>query len=175
MIIHFIEASHGGGGNWGKFMLARFELAEWTYPSALPEAEGHRLLHGRGWDVHHLLFVDLQTGEGVMLRPGGIAHADLEKHKIWVCPMAEPFLEWLYQQDVRDITTLPSYVELPEAPFAMAGYRRKGEEVSEVPVALYALRELVQAAVAEGVGDRVGAAIAHLALLCRNQGQELKL
>lgn len=128
MIIHFIETSQGGTGNWGKFMLARFERAEWERHSALPEATEFRLLSGRGWSPAHLLFLDLETGEGTMLspRPSGNVHADLNKHKVWICPMAEPFLVWLYQQDLTDITALPSYVELPDAPFAVAGYRRGG-------------------------------------------------
>lgn len=46
-----------------------------------------------------------------------------EKHKIWVCPLYEPFLEWLYRQDVRDLGKLPDHVTL-EAPAALWGYRR---------------------------------------------------
>lgn len=127
MKVKFIEATHGidSAGNHGKFMLGRFEQDEWTYQSALPGFPV-RLLSGRGWDRHHLLFVDLQTGEGTMLSPGGSARSDLEKHKVWVCPMAEPFLEWLYLQDTTDLDALPMLVELPDAPFAMAGYRRAG-------------------------------------------------
>lgn len=127
MITKFIEATHGstyGGGNWGKFMIARFEESEWGYRSALA---GSTLLSGRGWDPRHILFLDLQTGEGTMLTPGGSAHADLEKHRVWVCPMAEPFLQWLYEQDVSDLEALPGLVELPDAPFAVAGYRRPGQ------------------------------------------------
>lgn len=95
MIIHFIETSHGGTGNWGKFMLARFEREEWEQHSSLPEATESRLLSGRGWAPGHLLFLNLETGEGTMLSPraGASVHADLNKHKVWICPMAEPFLE----------------------------------------------------------------------------------
>lgn len=133
MKIRFIEAGHPvteenpNGGNHGKFMVAQFEPEEWAYRSALPGFPSP-LLAGRGWSHRHLLFVDLQTGEGTFLRPhaGGRVHADLEKHKIWICPLAEPFLEWLYQQDLSDLDALPSYVELPDAEFAMAGYRRSG-------------------------------------------------
>src|SRR6185437_723000 len=81
----FIEVSQGGTGNWGKFMLARFTEEEWARGSALPEAASLRsLLAARGWAPNHLLFVDLETGEGALLAPGGSAPADLEKHRIWV-------------------------------------------------------------------------------------------
>lgn len=125
----FIEVTQNAEGvldrsNWGKFMLARFDESEWIRDSALSGQPS--LLTARGWVPDHLLFLDLETGEGTMLLPGGCAHADLEKHKVWVCPMAEPFLEWLYEQDTTDIQALPDLVELPDAPFAMAGYRRPG-------------------------------------------------
>lgn len=132
----FIEASQGdaaGPANWGKFMLARFEPEEWAHRVTLPVADfvpgaeaSRSLLVARGWSPRHVLFVDLETGEGTMLSPGGSAKADLEKHRVWVCPLAEPFLEWLYEQDLRDLQALPSYVQLPDAPFSMAGYRRHG-------------------------------------------------
>lgn len=136
MLTKFIEASHGGGGNWGKFMLGRFSPEEWTRHSELPEIktvpgslDARSLLAGRGWSPKHILFMDLQTGEGAMLLPhrNASVHADLDKHKVWLCPMAEPFLEWLYQQDLGVLDALPAYVELPDAPFAMAGYRRPGK------------------------------------------------
>lgn len=123
---YFFEASHGGTGNWGKFMIGEFGAIDWTTPSALPEASDQLLLRGRGWGYDHVLFVDLQTGEGAILKPGGVVKADLEKHAIWVCPMAEPFLEWFYAQDRSNLGALPRYVELPDAPFAMSGYRRPG-------------------------------------------------
>jgi hypothetical protein len=43
---------------------------------------------------------------------------------IWVCPMFEPFLTWLYKQP--DPFAIPAHVDLPDAPFAMQGYRRSG-------------------------------------------------
>lgn len=125
----FFFDSSQGHSNWGKFMLGQFEAEEWFRPTALPAAEGEPMLFGRGWRPGHLLFVDLQTGEGAILMPGKgcSARADLAKHKVWVCPMAEPFLEWLYEQDLSDLSMLPRYVELPNAPFEMSGYRRAGE------------------------------------------------
>ena len=75
-----------------------------------------------------MLVVDLETGEGAMFSPGGLAAADLQKHRIWVCPMFEPFLAWLYKQDLSDLTKLPKHVDLPDAPFEMHGYRREGKK-----------------------------------------------
>ena len=119
-----IEATNGPA-NWGKFLLGRFDR-EWDLVSAVaPET---LLLYGRGWEPNHLLILDLQTGEGAIFRPGGMAHADLEKHRIWVCPLFEPFLEWLYKQDLTDLDKLPAQIDLPKAEFQWAGYRRPGPE-----------------------------------------------
>ncbi len=123
----FIEATNGPY-NWGKFMLGRFTPEEWAQRSKVDKGS---MLGGRGWDHKHLLVLDLQTGEGTVFRPGGSAKADLNKHKIWVCPLYEPFLNWLYKQDLTDLAALPDEVtfNLTEAPFEMSGYRRKGPPV----------------------------------------------
>ena len=130
METHFIEAVHRalGPGNHGKFMLGRFTPDEWRRASAVDAVMGldTRLLRRCGWGAEHVLVWDLETGEGAIFRPGGFATADLEKHRVWVCPMFEPFLEWLYEQDLRDLTALPSIVELPDAPFEGHGHRRQG-------------------------------------------------
>jgi hypothetical protein len=122
----FIDATNGKL-NWGKFMLGRFTPEEWARRSTV---DGGPMLGGRGWDRRHLLVLDLQTGEGAVFSPGGSARADLNKHKIWVCPLYEPFLTWLYKQDLADLSALPDEVSftLAEAPFAMAGYRREGQQ-----------------------------------------------
>lgn len=141
-----IETEHGEGrGNHGKFMLLRPDT-EWERVSLLPTLQQARprsdeegqvqdrlrvptpnLLGGVcGWGLRHLWVLDLQTGEGACFLPGGYAVADLDKHAVWVCPMFQPFLEWLYDQDLSDLDALPDVVQLPEAPFAFAGYRREG-------------------------------------------------
>lgn len=121
----FVEAI--GTLNWGKFMVGRFTQDEWDRRS---EVDGRRLVAGRGWDRHrHLLVFDLQTGEGALFWPhaNGMARMDLAKHKIWVCPLYEPFLEWLYLQDPDDLDVLPDRVELMDAEPSMYGYRRAGD------------------------------------------------
>jgi hypothetical protein len=122
----FIEATQPEGKefNWGKFMLARFEPEEWARRD---QVSGSLMLRGRGWDTYHILVTDLQTGEGAIFRPGGYARGDLKKHKIWVCPMFEPFLTWLYTQDTTDIEKLPALVRL-DAPPEFQGYRREGPD-----------------------------------------------
>ncbi len=110
--------------NWGKFVIMRFDN-EWQEKSAFTD---HSLLREVGWHPKNIIVMDLQTGEGGRFLPGGLAAADLDKHKIWVCPMYEPFLEWLYRQDLTDLNKLPNSVNLPNAKFAMAGYRRQGEK-----------------------------------------------
>lgn len=129
MITKIIEVTNNNQ-NWGKFMLCRPDV-EWERkalitgePSSLP------LLRTCGWGREHFWVLDLQTGEGAYFLPGGLATADLNDHRIWVCPMFEPFLKWLYAQDsamLKDFTQLPDVVNLPDAKFAMYGYRRKGK------------------------------------------------
>jgi hypothetical protein len=117
--VKIVEVTNGIA-NWGKFLLGRFDT-EWDYKSAI---DGISIIAGRGWSLDHFLLLDLQTGEGAIFRPGGLAKADLDKHRIWVCPMYEPFLTWLYKQP--DPFAIPTHVDLPDAEFAFAGYRRPG-------------------------------------------------
>ena len=113
--------------NWGKFMLGRFDH-EWKQCSTISTLSTP-LLREIGWDSSHLLVLDLQTGEGAIFRinPSGHAANDLRKHRIWVCPLFEPFLVWLYRQDVSDLSALPAMIDLPDAEPALWGYRRPGQ------------------------------------------------
>jgi hypothetical protein len=121
MITQFIEASQPEHVNWGKFLLARFDEAEGEIESMLPGFKGNIFRTGgqRTMNPNTTLVVDLQTGEGAAfsLDGNGSATYDLNEHKIWVCPMYEPFLCWLYMQHLGngkgDIRSLPRYVELP--------------------------------------------------------------
>lgn len=65
----------------------------------------------------------------------GYAAADLDRHRVWVCPMFEPFLGWLYGHFNADTEqwydTLPAVVELPDAPAALQGYRREGRAAGD--------------------------------------------
>ena len=125
MLTKLIEACDGSKFNWGKFMVQAFTPEEWQYRS---EVDGRPLLGGRGWGPEHLMVFDLQIGEGALFKvtPHGLARSDLEKHKVLVCPLFEPFLKWLYQQDVSDLEKLPDLVNLGDVPTAMFGYRRDG-------------------------------------------------
>lgn len=140
MNLAIIEASNGF--NHGKFGVAAHTRQQWQHAGALPEEPmGGRLLARLGWSRRHLWVLDLQTGEGAMFLHGGLASADLNKHKIWVCPLFEPFLAWLYTQRLPDdltlvdvwIQSLPAYVELPDAPADMHGYRRPGPQEPREP------------------------------------------
>ena len=130
MEIKFIEAAQGSQGpNWGKFLVGRFTNEEWARRSTLPKDKSPTSLLWRvGWSRQHIVVMDLQTGEGAIFNPGGWAQMDLEKHAVWVCPLFEPFLQWLWGQDLSNLAALPSYVELPEAPFELRGYRRPGPQ-----------------------------------------------
>ena len=118
----FIEATNNDQ-NWGKFILIRFDV-EWEQKSFTT----HSLLGEVGWRPENIIVFDLQTGEGARFLPGGLASADLDRHKIWCCPLFESFLEWLYLQDLTDLNNLPNVINLPNAEFAFAGYRRKGNQ-----------------------------------------------
>jgi len=128
MISVFVELTDGF--NWGKFMVGTFTKEEWEHRS---KVDGRRLLSGQcGWSPRHLLVFDLQTGEGAMFLTAGNAKVDLDKHKIWCCPMYEVFLGWLYAhpEHCADIRTLPSLIELDPSETrghnALYGYRRPG-------------------------------------------------
>lgn len=128
MRITFVEATNGF--NWGKFAIGRFDAEELAYRSVIEEKEmgvSAKLVGSRGWGPEHFWFMDLQTGEAAMFRHGGHARADLAKHRIWVCPMAEPTLVWIYAHSLDE---LPAVIELTEAeaPSAFAGYRRPGPD-----------------------------------------------
>ena len=142
MKTRIIEAA-SPAGNHGKFLLGRMDV-EWAVRTGLYEVArtvtdgvlgpgswsepGHSpgpLLRQLGWGPEFLWVLDLQTGEGAFFRPGGLARYDLGKHAIWVCPLFEPFLEWLYAQDLSDLDALPACVVL-EHPLELAGYRRPG-------------------------------------------------
>ena len=109
--------------NWGKFMLMRFSQEEWAIQSAIGQGS---LLKNVGWNPTQVWVLDLQTCEGAAFVPHGLASADLNKHKVWVCPMYEPFLNWLYEQDLTRLDALPSFLDLPDAEFDFCGYRRPG-------------------------------------------------
>jgi hypothetical protein len=126
--LKFLEVTNGRA-NWGKFCIGTFTAEEWQQRAVI---DGGPLIAGRGWTPRHVWILDLQTGEGAMFLPGGLARADLEKHAIWVCPMYEPMLKWLYDRvrgasDVAAaIAALPDHIDLPDAPFALSGYRWPG-------------------------------------------------
>jgi hypothetical protein len=136
LIAHIVEATNGL--NYGKFLLARLDADELRMPTAMPEGNGTPWWrHGglRRLNPHTTLVVDLQTGEGACFTLEGSgfhAHVDLERFRVHVCPLYEPFLGWLYDRGEfargrGDLTTLPRYLELPDAPAAFAGHRRPGE------------------------------------------------
>lgn len=132
MIAHYVETYNDF--NHGKFVLLRHGPEDLRRRSALPGYETTHILVGRKWDADGTFIADLQTGEGCVfyLECGSAAvqYTLNQKHKIWVCPMYEPFVCWLADTHPElargggDITALPSVVELPDAPTAVAGYRR---------------------------------------------------
>lgn len=133
MKTRFVEATQDAetGGNWGKFCVGLFDKEEWSRREGLPAAGGYGMLVSRGWRPETTIHVlDLQTGEGALFSLFGSARADLQKHRVWVCPMFEPFLVWLYEfvyaAGDKWFDKLPVVVELPKAEFAFAGYRRPG-------------------------------------------------
>lgn len=133
MRTRLIEVTNGPN-NWGKFLVGQFTDLEATHASMVDT--GRPLLRAIGFgDLEPwLLVLDLQTREGGLFSCRGQASADLNQHRVWVCPMFEPFLNWLYARwraadaagDRWWWEGLPAHVDLPDAPFAMQGYRRAG-------------------------------------------------
>jgi hypothetical protein len=125
-----VELSNGF--NWGKFLVARPDAREWSRRSLVETAPETPMLRRLGWDESHVWILDLATGEGACFRPGGFPKADLDKHRIWVCPMFEVFLGWFYKhpQYWVDIDALPELLSLSDeealAASAFYGYRRSG-------------------------------------------------
>ena len=119
--------------NWGKFMVGIFDDTDWQTSSDIGRHAS--ILRARGWDVQHFWLLDIETGEGACFRHGGHPKADLDKHRVWVCPLYECFLGWLYKQPkdfLNDLEKLPSKVilskEETQAHTAMYGYRRLGPD-----------------------------------------------
>lgn len=120
-----VTQSQASGFNWGKVLVCEF-TDEWDVPSVI--GAHHSLLAARGWGRNVRLVLDIETGEGALFSfPIGSAHNDLQKRRIWVCPMFEPLMcHWQTINWAGDLDELPDVVELPDAPAAMASYRRPG-------------------------------------------------
>lgn len=122
-----------GGFNHGKFLIGRFDTE-----LERKDMGGFPLIAPRwGWGgpKDHILLLDIETGEGALFRPGGYAPADLDKHRIWVCPMFLATMEVLYKMDLSDLDALPDFLEIESEP-AMSGYRRPGPEYTR-PVTFF--------------------------------------
>lgn len=129
MKLKIIEA-HGNGLNWGKFAVGQMTEEEWNTRSTVEE-DNRQLMASIGyWSRDWLWVLDLQTGEGIFAPMKGRARYVLDKHKVWVCPLYEPFLDWLIENFRTDVDKLPSNVVLSDAPASMYGYRRAGTSSS---------------------------------------------
>lgn len=157
-IIEVSNRVNGNLFNYGKFLVGMMD-EEWQRQALAVETGlgestpraimgGGPLLHQCGWSREFLWVLDLQTGEGVFVKPTGNAAADLTKHAIWVCLLYEPFLVWLYGQyrtwkDIAVIVEqslqptlldfLPETLELTDAPAGIHGYRRPGPDRATHP------------------------------------------
>lgn len=111
--------------NWGKFLIAEFDDKAWEHIS---EISNSPLLTAIGYRPQRtgLWILDLQTREGAYFYPDGSALADLNKTRIWTCPLFEPFLIWLYENYEGNLNELPSVVHLKNAPAALGVARRPG-------------------------------------------------
>jgi hypothetical protein len=126
-----IEFTHtGDAGNWAKVLVAAFS-DEWAHRSVVADDRPRSLLSACGWGSWHRLIMDLQTGEGLIVSPGGDASVDLAKRRLWTCPLFPFALDWLYRQDLSDVSTLPDAVELPQAPVSLTGQRGAGPSMND--------------------------------------------
>ncbi len=136
MELRIVEAGQGhtaGLSNHGKCGIGRYTGEQWAEPGQFPGSESSQLLRQCGWGPRHYWVLDLQTGEGAVFQVPGYAPADLNKRRIWVCPMFEPFLAWMFEHARREganwFERLPRTVMLDDAEFCMHGYRRAGVHV----------------------------------------------
>ncbi len=109
-----IEASDCDKFNWGKFLIGRFDH-EWERRAQILSAlDGPSLIGSQGWGPEDLLVMDLSVGHAAMFTPraGALPHVDVENTGIYFCPLFRGFMEWLYRQDLQDLSGLPDYVEL---------------------------------------------------------------
>jgi hypothetical protein len=115
--------------NWGKFLITEFDDKAWDHISAI---NARPLLPTIGYVRRRpgLWVLDLQTREGAYFYPDGSAIADLNKTRIWTCPLFEPFLLWLYENYEGSLVSLPNVVYLNNAPAALAVPRRAGDQTS---------------------------------------------
>jgi hypothetical protein len=124
------------GINWGKFMLARFDSEEWGRRTLVDDSP-FPLLMRCGWTFEHVWVLDLATGEGALFKPGGQVAIDLEKHRVWVCPMFEVFLGWFYAHPEcwLDLAAVPQLITLTDeetrAASALYGRRRSGPAAND--------------------------------------------
>lgn len=133
-----VEAVGGNNFNWGKFMVLQWEPEDWDHTSIVQhEYDGRvrRLLPSIGHNRRDIMVMDLETCEGAIFSPGGVARSDLRKRRVWVCVLFEPFLDWLYEfynthyrAEGRpfNVLDLPDKVEFPDNPPAFQGHRREG-------------------------------------------------
>ncbi len=130
----FIEA--GNGGNWGKFLIGRYDGRELVTRAQLPgcEIEPRPLVSLRGPGQDLIWVLDLATGEGAAYNISHVRAFDAprllhEKHRIHVCLLYEPLLTWLFEFIDQHFDTwwdtLPPYV-IFDAPGGLYGYRRAG-------------------------------------------------
>lgn len=137
MICKIIEATDVGQFNHGKFMVRLFEHDEYNYMSRI--APEYLLRRFCNYPRATIWVDDLYTGEGCRFafpsyrikenREQRAAHVkeSLNRHRIWVCPMFEPFVTWLLGQDLSDLSCLPDVVDsLPDDACSFWGYRRPG-------------------------------------------------
>lgn len=147
MISKIIEATNTNKFNFGKFNVSVYDAEERSRASIINE--GFNLLRSIGKHPDDVMVADLQTSEALTFpayfrnyrggdpeRLAGEVHYYMGKHKIWVCPLYEPFVCWLFEQDLEDIRKLPPMVDtLPEEVSSLFGYRRQGNEPEPVPTA----------------------------------------
>jgi hypothetical protein len=113
--------------NWGLFMVLVPDGNEWSWQSkVVPSLEP--VLGNFGWTPQHVIVMDIRTGEAAIFNPAsGQPKVELDEHRIYTSPHFKPFLEWLYAQDIEHLWQAPGVVtELPDATFAMRGWREIG-------------------------------------------------
>ena len=146
VITRFVEVTDGFA--YGKFMVCRLDAAELATKTAMPDADGERLLtYGgrRRFNERTTLVVDLQIGSGFAwpLENGPIGFHHYLHHKLLpaevrrvVCPLYLPFVLWLHTEGAwaegaGSLEDIPRYLDLRNVDVEREAARSLYEQLAE--------------------------------------------
>ena len=94
---------------WSTFLVGVFDM-ERRYKSCV---DGSMVL--RSYSPRDIFILDIQTREGAVFAPHGLADVDIERTAIYTGPLFKAFLHWIRAQfrEGLSLNDLPKHVEVP--------------------------------------------------------------